>query len=85
MTYPTTVTKKGQVTIPAKIREYLNIKPSSKVIFVKDGKSVKFLPYGNFLDLGGSIKSKKVYSDSAADKAVGKFIAKQYEKEITSY
>ena len=33
-----TMTRKGQVTIPAKIREYLGIGPASKVAFVVNGE-----------------------------------------------
>jgi AbrB family looped-hinge helix DNA binding protein len=34
---PTTVTAKGQVTIPKRIREALGLKPGTKVEFVLDG------------------------------------------------
>lgn len=34
------VTTKGQITIPKEIRELLNLKEGSKVLFIKKGKEV---------------------------------------------
>jgi antitoxin PrlF len=36
----TTVTSKGQVTIPAEIREYMDIKSGDRLMFVRDAERV---------------------------------------------
>jgi len=62
----TTVTRKGQVTIPKPVRERLNIKPGSMVQFelASDGRVVltkagkkSATPKGRFDRLRGSMKS----------------------------
>jgi len=51
------LTSKGQMTIPKKVREALNLRPSEKVIVVVEGDQAIIKPLrGNLLDLGGSIK-----------------------------
>ncbi len=40
--YSSTLTKRGQITLPAKIRQALKIKPQDRVVFeVEDGQNVK--------------------------------------------
>lgn len=57
--YPATITRKGQVTIPAAIRHYFNIKPSEKLLFSVDNKKIiAELIKGDIMDLYGSIKIK---------------------------
>ena len=53
------VTIKGQVTIPKKIREKLNIRPSDFVLFVRKGNEVVIKPARTLLDLRGLIKTDK--------------------------
>lgn len=81
MLYTAQLTQKGQVTIPVDIRRYLGLFPRQKVAFIKRKDQVLIKPAKSFLDLAGSIVSKKRYSDKKADKAVGKFIAKEYAKK----
>ncbi|MBW1753954.1 MAG: AbrB/MazE/SpoVT family DNA-binding domain-containing protein [Deltaproteobacteria bacterium] len=57
------VTTKGQVTIPKKIREKLNIKPSDFVLFVRKGNEVVIKPARTLLDLRGVIKTDKKIED----------------------
>lgn len=58
-----TITQKGQVTIPKKIRDTLHLKANDRVIFVKRGNSVIIKPVKDVLSLRGSIKvdSKQNY------------------------
>lgn len=52
-----TLTSKGQMTIPKEVRKALNLKPSEKVIIVVEGDHAVIKPLrGNILDIGGSIK-----------------------------
>ncbi len=58
MTQKSSVTKKGQVTIPKKIREELGITPSSQVIFEfsKKKKEAVIRPAPDILDIAGSFE-----------------------------
>lgn len=56
----TTMTKKGQVTIPKEIRDMLGLKEHDRIVFaLKDGE-INMKPLrGSVLDLRGSVKPKK--------------------------
>lgn len=85
MIYTTTVTQKGQATIPAEIRQFLGIKPYEKIVFIKKNSEVILKSAKSFFDLKGSIRTRKKYSDSKANQAVHKFIVKEYvEKKASS-
>ncbi len=52
-----TVTSKGQVTIPAEVREYLGIKTNDKIVFVIDQEGIVRLRvprYPNIASLRGA-------------------------------
>ena len=52
-----TLTPKGQMTIPKEIRKALNLRPSEKVVIVVEGNQAIIKPLkGNLLDIGGSVK-----------------------------
>ena len=50
-----TVTSKGQVTIPKEIRDLLHIRSNDKVDFVLDGERVLLVPVKTLLDLRGAV------------------------------
>ena len=53
------LTKKGQTTIPKDIRNFLNLAPNDKILYLMEGNKVVIKPLkGNILDLKGSIKTK---------------------------
>ena len=81
--YTSTVTTKGQATIPAPIRKKLGIKPGEKLIFEEKGKEITMKKIPNFLDLLGSIKTKKKYNEKAINKAIGKMLAQRYLKTLS--
>ena len=59
-----TITSKGQVTIPAEIREYLNLKTADRLLFlVADEKMVVEPIKKNISDLYGAVKTKKKITD----------------------
>ncbi len=64
MTYQSTMTSKGQVVIPKPVRDLLDIKPNSRVVFTVDKKKkrVSVEPAIDILDLAGYFKPKKVIS-----------------------
>lgn len=54
-----TITQKGQVTIPVTIRNMLGLKPFDKLIFSVEAKKVVAEPIKeSFFDLAGSVKYK---------------------------
>ena len=76
-TLPTTVTSKGQVTIPAAIREHLGISPKDSVLFevVEDG-SVRVVPAPSQLKaLFASIQPVEVNQDDKAKR-------RDFEEEV---
>lgn len=82
MMIATTITQKGQVTIPVHIREKLNVKTGQKVVFEERGDEVFVKAVPDFLSLMGSVKTTKKYNKQQADRAVGKYLAKQHRKKI---
>jgi antitoxin PrlF len=53
------LTKKGQTTIPKDIRNYLNLAPNDKILYLMEGNKVVIKPLkGDILDLKGSVKTK---------------------------
>ncbi len=75
-----TVTSKGQVTIPKEIRRLMNIKPKDKVDFVLDGDNVLLKHVKTLKDFRGSVPNKgkgnlqqeRAYSRKAKSKIVMK-------------
>jgi len=52
-----TVTQKGQVTIPKQIRNALQLKTNDKVIFVRRGDSIILKPVKDILSLRGVVET----------------------------
>ena len=74
-----TVTQKGQVTIPISIRRDWGLQPRQEVVFIRKNNLVEIKPAVDFFQLRGSIKAKKKkYSDQKANRVVGKYLAEQY-------
>ncbi|MHB8362167.1 MAG: AbrB/MazE/SpoVT family DNA-binding domain-containing protein [Patescibacteria group bacterium] len=75
MQYTTSVTQKGQTTIPIQIRKKLGINMNSKIVFeIKENNEVLIRPTKNFFELKGSIKSKKPFNIEAMDNAIKRSI-----------
>ena len=77
-----TLTKKGQVTIPKEIREALGLKEHDRVNFVKKGGEIFIKPIrGNILDLKGSVRPKSKPEDFEKVRMVTrKIVAKKVAK-----
>lgn len=62
MSYQTTITRKGQITIPKEIREILKLEVGKKldVEFERKKKEIKIKPAPDILDLAGTFKPEKV-------------------------
>jgi AbrB family looped-hinge helix DNA binding protein len=75
-----TVTTKGQVTIPKKMRDALQIKPNEKIDFIQDGNRIILVPLKTLKDFRGAVKSETVTGSFQAERekaktAVGKRVA----------
>ena len=79
--FTTTVTQKGQVTIPSWIRKLVDIKPRQKVMVISEGNSVVIKPLVDFLSLKGSIKTNKPFDIRKMTEAAQKYVASRYGKE----
>ncbi len=71
----TTVSSKGQITLPSNIRNKLDIKPKDKVeIIIRDGEIIlRSVP--SFRSLRGSIPKRKGSPRKAMELSVAKHVA----------
>lgn len=60
MTAKSTLSAKGQVTIPAPVRKALGLKPGDRIAYKIDRNKAELIPIkGTILDAAGSIKLRK--------------------------
>jgi AbrB family looped-hinge helix DNA binding protein len=76
----TTVTQKGQATIPAYIRKKLGIRVGEKVVFEERGREVVLRPLPDLSSLRGSLKTDKKYDEDKIVKSVGEMLVKRNGK-----
>jgi AbrB family looped-hinge helix DNA binding protein len=77
-----TVTTKGQVTIPADIRSLFHIHPNDRVDFIVEGERIVLTRVRNLKDLRGSVKTAGV-GDAVAERAAAKAaVAKRVKDEM---
>lgn len=82
MFQPLTITQKGQVTIPAKIRRELGLLPKQKVIIVKEADGAKIKPVKDFFSLFGSVKPRsRPENFKAMRKEFIKYLSKRKQKK----
>ena len=80
-----TITDKGQTTIPREIREYLDLKPQDKIVYVPDGKKIYLtLVRGSILDIKGIVKkeNKKPQDFHKLREQIKRKISKENLKEM---
>lgn len=80
----TTLTSKGQVTIPLNIRDYLGLSSGDKVLFEEVEGVILVKPAPSFFDFRGSLKDEEVYSSKKVKELVSKNLAKRYTKYLKS-
>ena len=84
--HTSTVTQKGQATIPVYVRRKLDIKPNGKIFFEERGEEFVVRPIED-LDklvdnLYGSIKTDIMWNKKKAFEAVGKMLAQRHLKAL---
>ncbi len=70
--FTTSVTQKGQVTLPKALRDRYGITPWSKVIVLGDDNGIQIKPTEDIIHLAGSLKPQKGKSVMAAREAIEK-------------
>ena len=78
-----TLTDKGQTTVPQEIRDALKVKPRQRLTWsLQDDGSAVVRPQGSALELFGSLKSAKKFRGREAEREeVAKAIARHAAKE----
>jgi AbrB family looped-hinge helix DNA binding protein len=80
MIQASTITQKGQVTIPSFIREKLGLAPGMKVVFRLEANSIKVSSLPSFFSYRGSIKSKKEFNIKKMRREAQKHVSQRYGK-----
>lgn len=75
-----TITQKGQVTVPLAVRKKLLLEPGERVSFIVEDNEVKLSKALDFFSLRGSLQSKKVYNKKRAREEVVKYLVKRHGK-----
>lgn len=70
MQVTTTVTQKGQITLPKQFRQMLGIDKYDKVVIKATKKSIKIKPFEDILDLAGTLQPRKNRNKSALEARV---------------
>lgn len=74
-----TITQKGQVVIPHMIRNFLQLKPTTRVYFEVKNKAVVMRPVLSIDQAMGMIKTKKRASQADYDKAIREGMAEKFK------
>ena len=76
------ITAKKQVTLPDYVMDSIGAKSSDMVTFVvTEDNIVEIKKAPNLMDLAGSIKSTKEFTEEEADKSVEKYVVDEYIKK----
>lgn len=75
MTYTTTITRKGQITIPKQIRDILRLEEARKLLIdlERRKKEIRIKPAEDFLELAKRIKVKRKVHPVKAREYMEKF------------
>ena len=76
-----TITQKGQVTIPKQIRNALHLKTNDKVVFVRRGDSIIIKPVRDILSLRGMIEVENSQDFASIREQVKKEVSERLANE----
>ena len=76
-----TITQKGQITIPKKIRIALDLKTNDKIVFVRRGGQIIIKPLRDIFILRGSVKVSEEQDFSDIRKKTQRDITKRIANE----
>lgn len=82
MPIATTITTKGQVTIPKEIRERLGLRSGDKVIFVTEEDKVVIKSAKTLLDFKGYFKVKRAVDFEAVRRRVKQARTRKIKEEL---
>lgn len=77
------VTQKGQATIPLKIRLALGLKAGSKVQFIEEDGEVKVRSLPTLESFRGALKGKKLPTNSEMERLFAEEAIERYNKTVT--
>jgi antitoxin PrlF len=76
-----TVTTKGQVTIPKPIRDALGIGPNDRIAFIREGERVLLQPLRTLKTFRGAVKAKGPGTFSGERSLAKKAVAERVKEE----
>lgn len=76
-----TVTVKGQVTIPKEVRDFLHIYPNDKVDFVIEGGRAVLVPVKTLKELRGAVAAREGATITVERKAARRAVADRLAEE----
>lgn len=78
-----TITQKGQVTLPVGVRRALGLEVNQRVMIIRDGDGARITPAADFMSMAGSFASSKPFNIRAMRKAAKEKLADSYGKKTT--
>lgn len=84
MVYVSTLTSKGQATIPLPIRRILDLSTADKVAFVITDTCIEVRPASDWRSLKGSVSAKSKVSEREWDSRVMAAMVKEYQSHHPS-
>ena len=78
----TSITVKGQVTIPKEIREELGLKPGDKVVFEKEANTIVLKSAKTLLDFRGYVKAERYISTEETRKIIKQKRGEKIKEEL---
>jgi AbrB family looped-hinge helix DNA binding protein len=78
MIYTVSITQQGQITIPAKIRKELGLNKKGKANVSIKNNSMIVEPVPDFLEMIGSLKSKKSFTKKQIREGFGDYLATRH-------
>ena len=76
-----TITKKGQITLPKKVRDALAVGPSDKILFVRRGDDYIIKPVKDFTQMRGALPVKEAIDFDALREKVKRNVGERVAHE----